>query len=32
MERRQERDQSEDLGVDRKVILKWILRRYGGSI
>jgi hypothetical protein len=26
------RDQSEDLGVDGKIILEWILRKRGGKV
>jgi hypothetical protein len=26
------RDHLEDLGVDETVILKWILRKYGGKV
>jgi hypothetical protein len=27
-----ERDHSEDLGVDEKMILEWILEKYGGKV
>jgi hypothetical protein len=31
-ERLKGRDQSEDLGVDRKAILEWILGKYDGKL
>jgi hypothetical protein len=27
-----EREHSEDLGVDGRIILEWILRKYGGKL
>jgi hypothetical protein len=26
------KDHSENIGVDRRIILKWILRKYGGKV
>jgi hypothetical protein len=32
MENLKERDNSEDPGIDRKIILAWILGKYGGKL
>jgi len=32
LENQKGRDHSEDLGVDRKVILEWILMKQGGKL